>query len=122
MAEALVDLSEVAEADYPDKTCTIDELVTKPALVEKALAGEKVEQRRNGLYAYPGETFDLDGVTFEVVDVWKEPLRALDDEAAEREGFPDLDTYKAEILDLHGEGSWWDGDHPVWVHRFRRRS
>lgn len=120
MAEALIDLSEVPEGEYPDKTCTIDELVTKPDLVEMALAGEKVEQRRNGLYAYPGETFELDGVTFEVTRVWKQPLGELDDAVAKREGFDSLDAYKAEILGLHGEDDWWPEDKPVWAHRFER--
>lgn len=120
MAEVLEDLSEIAEEEYPDKTCTLDELVTKPDLVEKALAGDKTEQRRNGLYAYPGETFELDGVAFRVVDVWKEPLGNLDDEVARREGFEDLETYKEEVMGIHGADDWWPADHPVWAHRFER--
>lgn len=120
MAEVHQDLSEVPEAEYPDKTCTLDELVTKPDLVEKALSGDKTEQRRNGLYAYPGETFTLDGATFEVVEVWQEPLGAFDDETAKREGFPDIDTYKEEIMGIHGSDDWWPEDHTVWAHRFER--
>jgi len=46
--------------DYPEKTCEIDRLVTHPKLVAKALRGEKTQQRRAGVYGYPGETFELE--------------------------------------------------------------
>lgn len=118
MGEVVTDLSGMSEEEYPDKTCTIDELVTREDLVEAALLGDKTEQRRNGLYAYPGETFELDGVAFRVVEVWEEPLAALDDAAARREGFDDLAAYKEAILGIHGESDWWPKDHTVWAHRF----
>jgi len=55
-----------AHPDYPKKTCSIERLVTHTKLVEAALAGTKTEQRRDGIYAYPGETFELEGVKFTV--------------------------------------------------------
>lgn len=53
-------------SEYPEKTCTIERLVTHPKMVEATIAGRKTQQRWNGLYAHPGETFELEGVTFEV--------------------------------------------------------
>ena len=44
-------------SDFPEKTCEIDSLVTHAKLVEAAIAGRKTQQRRNGIYAYPGEAF-----------------------------------------------------------------
>ena len=45
---------------YPKKTCSIDRLVTHPKLVAAAKAGMKTQQRRDGVYGLPGETFDLE--------------------------------------------------------------
>ena len=105
-------------SDYPEKTCSIDRLVRQKKLVEAALAGTKTEQRRDGVYAYPGETFELEGRTFEVVSVTHEPLGNLDDEGARAEGFGSLAQYRDLILRMH-KGMEWDPEHLVWVHRFR---
>jgi len=50
--------------DYPEKSCSIARLVTHPKFVAAVLAGEKTQQRRDGIYAYPGETFELEGIQF----------------------------------------------------------
>lgn len=50
--------------DYPEKTCSIERLVTHARLVDAALSGSKTQQRRDGVYGYPGEQFELGGVTF----------------------------------------------------------
>lgn len=50
--------------DYPEKSCEIDRLVRHPKLIEAAISGQKTQQRRDGVYAYPEETFELDGVPF----------------------------------------------------------
>lgn len=105
-------------SDYPEKTCTIDRLVRQKKLVESALAGVKTEQRRDGVYAYPGETFELKGSTFEMVSLTHEPLGNLDDEGALAEGFESLTQYRDLILRMH-KGMEWDPEHLVWVHRFR---
>ena len=34
--------------------------------VRKAPPGTKTQQRRDGIYGFPGEVFDLEGVAFEV--------------------------------------------------------
>jgi hypothetical protein len=42
---------------FPEKTCSIDRLITHPKLVAATIAGVKTQQRRNGVYGWPGETF-----------------------------------------------------------------
>lgn len=104
--------------DYPEKTCELESLVTHKRLVEAAIAGRKTQQRRNGVYGYPGERFELDGKGFEVTRLFRETLGAMDDAAAQAEGYPDLATYKDLILRMH-KGMEWDGNALVWVHEFQ---
>ena len=107
--------------DYPEKTCSIDRLLRHPKLVAAALAGEKTEQRRDGLYAYPGETFELEGVVFEVTAVERQRIGDMSDADARAEGYPSLAMYKVLILKMH-QGMEWNDDGLVWVHSFRRRA
>lgn len=104
--------------DYPEKTCEIDRLIRHPKLVEAALAGRKTQQRRDGLYAYPGETFELEGETFKVVSVERQRLGDMTDQDAQAEGYPNLDFYKDLILKMH-QGMNWEDEHLVWVHNFQ---
>ncbi len=104
--------------DYPEKTCSVDRLVRNAKLVKAALAGRKTEQRRDGVYAYPGETFELDGRQFEIVSLTHERLGDMEEEHALAEGFESLEQYRSLILRMH-KGMDWDPDHRVWVHRFR---
>ena len=103
---------------YPEKTCTIDRLVRQKKLVDATLAGTKTEQRRDGVYGYPGESFTLDEHRFEIVSLTHDRLGDMTDEEARAEGFPDLETYRALIIRMH-RGMEWDPEHLVWVHRFR---
>jgi len=104
---------------YPEKTCGIDRLVRHPKLVQAVLAGRKTQQRRDGVYAYPGETFELEGVSFVVTDLRRERLGDMNDADAKAEGYPSLDMYKQLILSMH-KGMNWEDDAPVWVHCFKR--
>ncbi len=107
-------------AEYPDKTCEITRLVTHPKLVAATLAGSKTQQRRDGLYAYPGEIFELEGIPFEVTAVVRERLGNMTDVEARAEGYPDLETYKRIILAMHANMNW-NEDALVWVHTFKRK-
>ncbi|MFB6135244.1 MAG: ASCH domain-containing protein [Halobacteriaceae archaeon] len=103
---------------------TADNLVTRDRFVEAALEGRKDQVRRNDRYADPGDTFELDGVTFEVTDVYAQRLGDVDDEDARREGFRDLAQYRELIERVHedaGGGTGWDPDNEVVVHEIRRR-
>ena len=103
--------------NYPEKTCSIDRLVTHPKLVAATLAGTKTEQRRNGVYGYPNEEFDLEGVTFVVTGLVQQRLGDMTDTDAQAEGYPTLAMYKDIILRMH-QGMSWDDDGVAWVHSF----
>jgi len=103
----------------PPKTCAIDRLIRHPKLVEAAKTGLKTQQRRDGLYAYPGETFDLDGMRFLVTSVERQTLGDMTEEDAIAEGYPSLAAYRELILRMHPGMAWSDED-LVWVHRFQR--
>lgn len=105
--------------EYPAKNCEIDRLVRHPKLVAAALSGQKTEQRRDGIYAYPGERFELEGVEFVVTDVVRERIGDMTDDNARAEGYPNLAMYKQLILSMHANMQW-DDDGLVWVHRFKR--
>lgn len=105
-------------SEYPEKTCTLDRLVRQKKLVDATLSGMKTEQRRDGVYGYPGESFELDSRTFEIVTLTHERLGDMTDKHARAEGFPDLEAYRALIIRMH-RGMEWDPDHLVWVHRFQ---
>lgn len=106
-------------ADYPEKTCSIDRLVTHGKLVAAALSGSKTQQRRAGVYGYPGETFDLDGVTFVIDDLRQEQLGSMTEVEAKLEGYPSLEKYRDLILRMH-PGMDWNEEFPVWVHEFSK--
>lgn len=106
-------------AELPEKTCTIDRLVRNKKLVRAALEGRKTEQRRDGVYGYPGESFELEGVCFEIVSLTHDRLGDMGEPGARAEGFESLESYRDLILRMH-KGMGWDEEHRVWVHRFRR--
>lgn len=103
--------------NYPEKTCSIEKLVSHAKLVEATLAGRKTQQRRNGVYAYPGESFDLEGVKFHVTALEQQRLGDMTDSDAQAEGYPTLAMYKDLILRMH-TGMAWNEDDLVWVHTF----
>jgi len=107
--------------DYPEKSCEINRLVTHPKLVESALAGTKTQQRRDGIYAYPGETFMLEESEFTVTAVERKTLGDMTEADAAAEGYPNLDAYKTLILRMH-PGMEWDESHLLWVHIFQKTS
>jgi len=106
--------------EYPKKTCEIDRLVRHPKLVAAALSGQKTQQRRDGLYAYPGESFLLEGVEFVVTGVDREKIGDMTDDDAKAEGYPNLAMYKEMILKMHANMEW-NEEGLVWVHRFKRQ-
>ena len=106
-------------SEYPEKTCEIDRLVRHAMLVRSALKDEKTEQRRDGVYGYPGEHFELEGERFEITSLTHDRLGDMGAAEARKEGFEDMDAYKTLIARMH-KGMEWDPEHRVWVHRFRR--
>lgn len=103
--------------DYPEKTCSVERLITVPADVKKVLEGKKTATRRNGVYAYPGEIMELEGKEFKVDSLYQQSLGEVTEEHARQEGFENLGAYKQSILDMH-EGMKWIPTMKVWVHEF----
>ena len=68
---------------FPEKTCSVERLVTVPQDVEKVLNGQKTATRRNGVYAYPGEVMVLDGKEFKVDALYAQKLGEMTDEHAQ---------------------------------------
>lgn len=105
--------------DYPERTCEIDNLVRHPKSIEAALSGKKTQQRRDGIYAFPGETFELNGVGFTVTSLEQQKLGEITDADANAEGYPSLEMYKGLIMRMHADAVW-ENDNMVWVHSFKR--
>lgn len=105
----------------PKKTCSIERLVTQPRLAEAVKTGMKTQQRRDGVYGWPGETFDLDGMLFIITDLRRQRLGDMTDEDAKAEGYPSLESYKEIILKMHA-GMSWNVESLVWVHSFAVRT
>ncbi len=110
----------MSNTELPPKTCEIDRLVRHPKLVAAALAGTKTQQRRDGLYAYPDETFELEGVPFIITSIKRERIGDMTDVEAQAEGYPNLEVYKQIILQMHANMTW-NEDGLVWVHSFKRQ-
>lgn len=108
-------------SQFPAKTCQIDRLIRHPKLVAAALAGEKTQQRRDGLYAYPGENFFLETTEFTITHVARQRIGDMTEADAHAEGYADLASYKTLILSMHQNMNW-NEDGWVWVHSFQRVS
>jgi N4-acetylcytidine amidohydrolase len=106
---------------FPEKTCSIERLITHPKLVAAAIAGTKTQQRRHGAYGWPGETFQLGETLFVITDLQRQRLGDMTEEHAKAEGYESLDVYKDIILKMH-VGMVWNSDGMAWVHSFVRQT
>jgi hypothetical protein len=85
-----------------------------------ALDGEITQIHRGQQYASEGDTFRIEGTTFELVVVEDRTLGELTDADARAEGARDLEHYR-QILERAHDGFEWDDDADVVRHRFERR-
>lgn len=97
-----------------------DTLLPSERMRDRALDGEVTQIHRGHQYAEAGDTFAVEGTTFEVVDVEDRTLGDLTDADARAEGARDLEHYR-EILNRAHEHFEWDDDADVVCHRFERR-
>ena len=118
-ASAPRNVSLLRMTDYPEKTCQIEALVTHSKLVQATLAGRKTQQRRNGVYGYPGEKFELEDQSFVITDLRRELMSDMTEADAQAEGYPNLEMYLDLIKRMH-QGMDLGGDSKVWVHQFER--
>ena len=105
--------------NFPEKTCDLDRLIRHPNLVNAAINGTKTQQRRDGVYGYPGEYFSLQGVEFEITDLARQTIADMTDADAQAEGFDSIDGYRDFILSLHHSMTW-NPNGKMWVHSFKR--
>ena len=105
--------------ELPEKSCSIERLVTIKADVAKVLNGEKTATRRNGVYAYPGEIMVLEGKEFEIVALYRQTLGELTDEHAQQEGYTNVEAYKQSMTSMHAHAKMpWLPEMKVWVHEY----
>ncbi|MFC6940143.1 ASCH domain-containing protein [Salinirubellus sp. GCM10025818] len=88
-----------------------------------ALDGEVTQIHRGGSerYAEAGDTFEIEGTTFEVTSVEERTLGDVTDADARREGSESLEAYKRRMERVHGGNFEWDDTSEVVRYRFERR-
>ena len=84
---------------------------------DQALDGAVTQVHRGDRYADVGDTFTVEGTTFEVVAVEATTLGNLTDEDVRKEGARDLDHYR-QILERAHENFEWDDGSEIVRHRF----
>lgn len=102
---------------YPEKSCSIERLVTIDNDVQKVLEGKKTATRRNGVYALPGEIMELEGKSFKIDALYAQTLGEMTDADAQAEGYESLEGYKKAILSIHPNMPWVPKMN-VWVHEY----
>ncbi|SHH24573.1 ASCH domain-containing protein [Halobaculum gomorrense] len=85
-----------------------------------AAEGEVTQLHRGHAYAEEGDTFEIDGTTFEVTAIEHRTLGDLTDADARAEGSEDLDAYRDRLARVHEEFEW-DDDSEVVKHAFEPR-
>ncbi len=106
---AATDTSGMARIDAAD-------LLPAEPIRQSVLDGDVTQLHRGDRHADTGDTFDIEGVTFEVTTVEAEPLGALTDADARAEGSPTLAAYKKRIERTHN--TEWDDETVVVRHEF----
>jgi hypothetical protein len=100
-----------------------DALLPNDRVKQAVLAGDITQLTRgaSNRYAEAGDTFELDGESFEVVSVERRTLGAFTDADAKREGSESLDAYRARMERVHPGDFEWDDSDEVVTYRFERR-
>jgi uncharacterized protein YhfF len=93
------------------------EILPNGHVQQMAAEGKVTQMHRGQAYGDEGDTFDIDGQTFEVTDVTHRTLGDLTDEDARREGSEDLEAYRERLEAVHGDFEW-DDESDVVRHRF----
>lgn len=97
-----------------------DTLLPSERMRTQALEGAVTQIHRGQQYADEGDTFTIEGTTFEVVEVAERTLGDVTDEDAQAEGMADLEEYRA-VLERAHDNFEWDDSSDVVLHRFERR-
>ncbi|AHF98374.1 hypothetical protein HALLA_05255 [Halostagnicola larsenii XH-48] len=97
-----------------------DELLPSERMREQVLEGDITQIHRGQQYADAGDTFTIDGTTFEVAEITDRTLDDLTDEDARSEGFENLEAYRSMLERAH-EHFEWDEESDVVRHEFEKR-
>ncbi|GAB3677667.1 ASCH domain-containing protein [Halopiger thermotolerans] len=97
-----------------------DDLLPNDRMRNQALEGEVTQIHRGHRYADEGDTFTVDGETFEVTTVTERTLGDLTDEDAQAEGMDDLEIYRRMLERVHDDFEW-DDDSEVVLHEFEKQ-
>ena len=97
-----------------------DVLLPSDRMRSQALEGDVTQIHRGQQYADEGDTFTIEGTTFEVVEVLERTLGDVTDEDVQAEGMADLEEYRTVLERAHDHFEW-DDDSDVVLHRFERR-
>ncbi|MFC4448977.1 ASCH domain-containing protein [Halorussus aquaticus] len=100
-------------------TIDADDLLPNERMRRGAQDGQITQIHRGDQYAEAGDRFEVDGESFEVVEVSERTLGDLTDEDARAEGMADLEEYR-EILNRAHENFEWCDDSEVVRHRFEK--
>ena len=95
-------------------------LLPNDRMRQQALDGDVTQIHRGQQYAYEGDTFDIEGTTFEVVEVTERTLGDMTDDDARAEGAQDLEHYR-QILERAHDNFEWDDSSDIVRHRFERQ-
>ena len=98
-------------------TIDADDLLPSERMRRGATEGDVTQIHRGNQHAEEGDTFEVDGQTFEIVAVRERTLGDLTDEDAQREGMADLDEYRRMLNRVHDHFEWDDSSEVV-LHRF----
>ncbi|SDR27159.1 ASCH domain-containing protein [Natronobacterium texcoconense] len=98
------------------ETIDASDLLPAERLRDSVLEGEITQIHRGDPHAEEGDTFEIDGTTFEVLEVTERRLGDLTDEDAQAEGSDDLEAYKRRIERTHD--TEWDDESTAFLHRF----
>ncbi|APX97422.1 ASCH domain-containing protein [Natronorubrum daqingense] len=93
------------------------ELLPSERMQTQVLEGEVTQIHRGHRYAEVGDTFTIEGTTFEVTDVTERTLGDLTDADAQAEGMDDLESYER-LLERAHDSFEWDDDSDVVRHQF----
>jgi hypothetical protein len=98
-------------------------LLPNDRIKRMVLDGDVTQIHRGGSrrYASAGDTFEIEGRTFEVTSVDVRTLGDMTDADARREGSASLEAYKERMARVHGGDFEWDDASEVVRYRFEQR-
>ena len=96
----------------------ISYMITREDMKKMVAEGKKTAIRRQKRFGDIGDTFELDGNTYEITNVYEQQLQDITDEQARQEGFADLEAYQQSITSIH-EDAVWVPKLKVWAHEFK---